>query len=291
MYQEDRRGSLKSVILGVLVAALMGCTALGMTIRFVNIPSGTMDSDIVEFQPILDFVEGYVQDAGFDVEIEAIVVMDYSAAIQAMLHGHAEMCRFGPAQYVLLQRESGGGVVPLARDVKGKTGLPFYNTMIIARADSEIPGICSCLVNDLTIAFVDETSTSGYLVPQVTLGKLGLSQDDFAEIYFAGSHEASIIAVWEGHVDIACTNEYRYGLAIDSGTIVESEMSVLAVSDPIPTNPIVVSDSLDPDLIAALQDAWLAVPNEVAAGFGLAGFAPVIDADYNPIRDLEALQE
>jgi len=277
----------------ILVAILFAITLTGaatQTIRFVNVPSGTMESDIIEFAPILEFVERFVQDAGFDVEFEAITVLDYSAAIQAMIHGHAEMCRFGPGQYVLLSRESGGAVQPIAREIKNKTGLSFYNALLIARTDTGIQGLCSCIRHDYTIAFVDETSTSGYLVPQVILTKYGLSNEDFDSVYFAGSHAASIQAVWDGHVDIAATNDYRYGLAIKEGVIVEAEMQVLAISDPIPNNPIVVSNDLGPELIAALQAAWLAVPIDVAQGFSLSGWEATTDADYNPIRDLEALE-
>jgi len=279
----------------LFATALVFMLSLGLaateTIRFVNIPSGSMETDIVAFAPILQYVEDYVNDAGFDVQFEAIVVLDYSSAIQAMIHGHAEMCRFGPSQYVLLQRESDFGFTPLARDVKGNTGLPYYNTLFIARKDTGIPGFCSCLVDDYTIAFVDETSTSGYMVPLVTLEKYGLSEDDFSEVYFAGSHAGSIQAVWDGHVDIGCTNDYRYNLAIVENVIDEDEMQVLVVSDSIPTNPIVVSNDLDPALIKVLQEAWLSVPADVAAGFKLAGFAAASDGDYDPIRALEALQE
>ena len=274
-----------------LVLALAVSAFATTTIRFVDVPSGDQTADTIAFQPIIDFVEDYVNEKGFDVKIEPLVVLDYSSAIQAMIHGHAEMSRFGPNQYLLLQRESGNAFTPLARDIKGNTGLPFYNTYFIARADSEIPGLCSCLVSDYDIAFVDETSTSGYLVPLVELAKLGLSPDDFDNVYFAGSHAASIQAVWDGHVDIAVTNEYRYGMAIDEGVIVESEMDVLLISAPIPTNPIVAANSLGEDLINILREAWLAVPAEIASGFSLAGFAPATDADYDPVRDLEAISE
>ena len=281
----------KALVCLAIVGLFMFGAFATETIRFVNIPSGDMDSDIVAFAPILQFVEDYVNDAGFDIEFESIVVLDYSAAIQAMIHGHAEMSRFGPAQYLLLQKESDFGFTPLARDIKGKTGLPFYNTLFIARADTGIPGLCSCLVKDYTMAFVDETSTSGYLVPLVELLALGLSPDSFSEVYWAGSHAASIQAVWDGHVDIAVTNEYRYGLAIDEGVIVESEMQVLLVSAPIPTNPIIASNSLGKDLLAVLGEAWLAVPADIAGGFGLGGFALAVDADYDSVRALEAIRD
>ncbi len=53
-------------------------------------------------------------------------------------------------------------------------------------------------------------STSGDLIPQVELMKAGLSiknKNDFKQVYYAGSHDACMMAALNKHVDV-CGNEF-----------------------------------------------------------------------------------
>lgn len=269
------------VVLGFMLVLLCVPGQAVEELIFVNVPSGTTEEDIVKFQPILDHVADV---AG--VEIKYIVATDYSAVIQAMMFGHADMARVGPFEYV--QARELFGAIPIACDVKSNTGTPFYYSFILARADLGLEDFAPEDLKGLNIAYVDPTSTSGYLVPKTMLVEIGLQDTDFNEIYFAGSHASAIIAFAQGMVDIACTNEFRYLKAIASGVITEDDVTIIMRSDPIPSNPVIIRPGLGEELVARLMVAWLTVPPEAAAPFKLDGFAVTLDERYDPIRDIAA---
>jgi len=232
-----------------------------------------------KFQPILDYV---AETAG--ISIKYMVVTDAASSIQALQFGHADMARLGPFQYV--QARELMGAYPIARDIKSNTGEPFYYSLILAKAGYGFEDVDVTAENlrGLDIAFVSPTSTSGYMVPETMLTELGMTDADYGEIYFAGTHGTSILALANGVVDLACTNEFRYLMAIDEGVIAPEDVTIIMRSDPIPTDPILLRPGLDGELVARLMAAWLTVSPEACEAFKLDGFAPAIDEDYDPIR-------
>jgi len=275
---------MKKAVLMMAILCIIGIPALATTVDklvFVNVPSGAGNEDLAKFQPILDYVADTI-----GVEIEYMTVTDYAAVIQAMQFGYADMARLGPFQYV--QAKILFGAIPIARDIKSNTSEPFYYTLILASSDSKwAQGTVTA--DDLrghSIAYVSPTSTSGSLVPKTLLFDLGATDDTFSEIYFAGSHAAAISALANGMVDIACTNEFRYLKAIEAEVITEDDVTIMFKSDPIPTDPVVIRTGLGEEMVARLMTAWLTVPAEACEAFKLDGFAPVLDEDYAPIREI-----
>lgn len=302
---------MKKQLVAVLLVLMMAMGAVAFAadpdrLVFVNVPSGTLEADLAEFQPILDHIE-----AVMGIPIEYKVVMDYAAVLQAMMDGWADMARLGPFQVVQAQDLFDG--VVLACDIKSNTGEPFYYSLVLADPSLGIgiPGeyypafrwltrqidtAPRDLVWDITgnaidagafightIAFVEPTSASGYMAPMATLGNHAA---DFDEVLFAGSHAASIIALANGTVDVACTNEFRLLKGLETGDITPDQYTIVLWSDPIPGNGIVIRPGWSDEFVARLRDAWLTVPAEVAGIFKLDGFAPAVASDYDPMRAL-----
>ena len=279
----------KWILKGIfVVAVLVGCVFLVVEIGkaadklvFVNVPSSSGSEEMEMFAPILDYV---AKTSGIDIEYK--IVTDYAACIQALRFGYADMARLGPFQYV--QARTLAGVFPIACDIKSNTGEPFYYSLILASTSTGLVAgeVTAEDLKGKTIAFVSPSSTSGYMVPETMLQKLGLVDDDFGEVYFAGSHSTSIAALANGMVDVCCTNEFRYLKAIESGAITEDDAVIIFRSDPIPTDPVVLRPGLGEETVARLVAAWLTVPAGACEVFALDGFALAMDEDYDPIRSI-----
>jgi len=270
----------------LLVVLLVGFTvSVGAVppeeLVFVNVPSGSAEDDVLAFQPILDHLSTQLE-----IPIEYVVATDYAAVLQAMLYGHADMARVGGFTYI--QGEVLFGAIPIACDIKTNTHMPYDYAYVLARPGLglEPETVSPEDLAGLRIAYVDPTSTSGCLVPKITLINFGVTDEDFSEIYFAGSHDAAILALANGTVDLACCNDFRLEKNLAAGNIAEGQYVILLRSDPIPTNPIIVRPGLGEGFIAALTGAWLTVPPEACAPFKLDGFAPITPTTYDLIRAL-----
>ena len=248
---------------------------------FINIPAGTTTDNVDKFQPTIDWVEEQV-----GIPIEVIEATDYAVAVEALHYKHADFARLGAMS--LINANDLYGIYPIARDIKSNTGEPFYHSVLITRADSGIECPCDicCNAADLTIAFVDPESASGFLFPNLMLAQLGIDTANLKEYVFAGSHASAIISVAKGFTDLAGTNEYRLGKGYESGDVEEDEIRILLTSGPIPTSPICVRPGLDEELVAKLQAAFLSVPYDTARIFALDGFAAATVEDYRMFEEL-----
>ena len=121
--------------------------------------------------------------------------------------------------------------------------------------------------------------------------QLGETRGYFGRVVDAGTHQGSIEMVLDGTIDAS---------GIDS-TVLEREMArrpelgaalrTITTIGPSPIPPVVVARGLDPALKARLRDLFLGMSADPAGRVLLvegrmAGFVPVRDADYEPIREM-----
>ncbi|MGH7360190.1 MAG: phosphate/phosphite/phosphonate ABC transporter substrate-binding protein, partial [Candidatus Methylomirabilales bacterium] len=134
------------------------------------------------------------------VPIRVTVASDYAAVVEALRNRTADLAFVHPAGYVLANREAKAMIV--AKDQwHGNTS---YTARIYVRKESGLKTLEE--LRGKTIAFVDPTSTSGYVYPMVMLIEKGLVRNKdpktfFKEFVFSGSHDAGLQALLNGHVD------------------------------------------------------------------------------------------
>lgn len=208
--------------------------------------------------------------------IELMVVTDYSAVVEALKYGHADIARLGPFTYVLATQEA--EVEAFAVGVTEMHGKPSYHAIIIARADRHIEDL-----NGKSLAYVDVGSTSGYLSPSTYIMDAGI---ELSEEFYAGTHNAAIAAVQNGTVDAACTADIIYVTALKEGVIAEGEFDIVWTSGPLPGSPIVMQKSLDQELQDKIRAAFLEAPTEIILhiGIGECQYVSVEDSDYDDVR-------
>jgi phosphonate transport system substrate-binding protein len=243
-------------------------------------------SDIIErFKPMAAHLERVL-----GIKIEAKSASDYAGVITAMGQKHVDVAYLGPKSYVEAVTRAGAQAVAMELD---KEGTPGYHSLIIARKDKGYTTVDN--VKGKTFAFTDPNSTSGSLVPLMHF-KRDLKvdpKDFFKEVRFAGSHQASILAVANGSVDAAATNDLDFARIVKSGQIREEDVVILWKSELIPGSPMVVRKDLPESLKVAIIGALMTIGDDKAAidRLGNGGFIYTNDAAFDVMRYLMRMQE
>ncbi|MBP1775039.1 MAG: phosphonate transporter, periplasmic phosphonate-binding protein [candidate division NC10 bacterium] len=222
------------------------------------------------------------------IPIKVYMPTDYLGVVEALRNRTADMAFVHPAGYVFANREAKAQIV--AVDVwHGKTS---YTSRFYVRKDSGISSLEG--LRGKTIAFVDPGSTSGYVYPMVTLIKKGLvtNRDPktfFKEAMFAGTHEAALLALLNGSVDAVASFDLAPQQYLKEKEKVE-RISHVAETEPIPEAGMCVREGLDPSLVKKITESLMAFNapeyRPVLKDFyGIDGFAPAKDSDYNPVRE------
>jgi phosphonate transport system substrate-binding protein len=231
------------------------------------------------------------------VELQIYQATDYAGAIQALTSGQVHLAGLGPAGYAAAWVDSEGAVEPLvaAREADGDLG---YYSALIVRADSPYRK-----VEDLkgkTLGWADPNSTSGYLVPLVSLRAIGIEPEKFFQrTVFSGSHENNVIGVLNGTFDSAFVwtgkdPASRGILKVMSGRglVNLQQVRVIWNSQMIPSSPITVRKDMPADMkrdIAKLfVDLYAKDPKmaEIMATGKTAGYVEVQHVLYQPVLDV-----
>src|SRR3970282_940077 len=172
--------------------AFQPAPATGQTkLTMVFVPSRETDIVLFSGQQI-----GRLLSGALGIPVDAVVSTSYTAAIEAMCAGRADIGALNPFSYVLAHEKCGVEVAAISL----RFGLPYYRAQISARADANINTIED--LRGKRFAFVDPASTSGYLFPAAMLKKRGFDPDRFfSQTVFAGSHPNVMLAIYRGQVD------------------------------------------------------------------------------------------
>lgn len=129
-------------------------------------------------------------------------------------------------------------------------GNVIYNGQIIVRNDSSIEKLED--LKGRKFAYVDRYSGSGFFFPNILLARKGIKPlDFFSQVFFTQSHKNSIEGVKKGLYDAAAV--FSASLLADD----HAEFKVIARTDPIPNDPFVVREDLEPSLKKAITEAML----------------------------------
>lgn len=221
------------------------------------------------------------------VPVRVTVASDYAAVIEALRNRTADLAFVHPVGYVLASREAKATIV--AKNLwHGKS---TFTSRIFVRKDSGLRRLED--LRGKTIAFVDPASSSGYTYPMVLLIQRGLVRHRdprtfFRDVVFAGSHDAAMRALLNGHVDaIASFDLAREQYLKDPA---ERERVVfIAETPPIPEAGIAARDGLDAETFARVRAALLEIRGPAHADllkrlYDIDGFEPADDREYDSVR-------
>lgn len=221
------------------------------------------------------------------VPVRVTVASDYAAVIEALRNRTADLAFVHPAGYVLANREAKATIV--ARNVWH--GKATFTSRIFVRKDSGLKTLDE--LRGKTMAFVDPASTSGYIYPMLLLMQRGLVKGRdpktfFREVVFSGSHDASMQALLNGHVDAIATFDMAPEQYLKDRA--QRERVVMVAETPlIPEAGIAARDGLDPALVTRVRAALLTMRGPAYAPllkrvYEIDGFEAADDKDYDPVR-------
>lgn len=182
------------------------------------------------------------------------------------------------------------GVEPIARPVNSD-GTSSYHGYIFVRKNSGIRTVQD--MKGRRFAFVERATTAGYLFPLAYFRENGVADlhGYLGETFFAGSHDAAIMAVLNREADVGAAKNTIYDQLARENPRIERELIILAASKTVPQNGLAVRRDLDPELKNALKEALLAMDKDPAGVealrlFGARGFVETTEADYAYVNEL-----
>ncbi|RKX79071.1 MAG: hypothetical protein DRP60_04875 [Spirochaetes bacterium] len=249
------------------LTALLLIAVLVSTAAFANgkaEPLGTEENPIVwSFVPSGDTQEisaggKEVADMIYEktgIVVEASVATEYAGVIEALSSDppSAHMASLATFAYVVAADR---GVVE-AELISVRYGRPFYDGQIIAGVDSGINSIAD--LKGKTFARPDPLSTSGWIIPSLTMRAAGINPDtDLKQVVDAGGHTGVVTAVYNGDVDAGATYVDARGNLKEDHPDVMDKVVVIEVSAPIPNDGVqfspVVPDDMKEKIITALLE-------------------------------------
>lgn len=229
------------------------------------------------------------------VEMRIFTATDYAGTVQALTSGQIQMAQLGASGYASAWIDSNGAVEPLVTN-KELDGALGYHSILIVKSDSPYKKLDD--LKGKTLAWADPNSTSGYLIPLVSLRGAGIEPEKFfGRTLFSGGHEQSVLGVINGQLDSAFTwsskghNAGQIRAMVDRGVLKMDQFRVVWESPLIPNPLVVVRKDMPEDMKRELRAFWIELHKidpkvaEAAARGKTAGFVPATHEMYKPVLD------
>ena len=239
------------------------------------VPSREADALVDTIQPVADALS-----EALGIPVEGYVATDYTGLVTAMQTGQAQIGAFGPfamvqavdnagAEMILQSERNGSGTYHTQfftndpdkycddEPVEGENG--FLNCNGTADADNgpvaeeKIAEIAA----GTTVSFVEQASASGYIFPATIFLNNDVDPEEDIEPLFAGSHDASVIAVCNGDAEVGVSFDDAREIA-ETDCDIASNVVVFAYGPEIPNDGFAVAGDLSDEAKEAIKQALLA---------------------------------
>lgn len=252
-------------------------------VKLSMVPSADSTKILNNMKPIAQCME---KETGYTFDVS--VPNNYIVVIESLGSKKVDVA-FLPTFGYVMARERFGSQALLKASRQGET---TYKAAIIARADGKVNKVSD--IGGKKVAFVDPASTSGYILPKKLFND---SKVKAAEEVFGGKHDVVVTMVYQGQVDAGAVyyNKPMEGKIRDAREKVmtqfpdvEKKVKIVALTEEIPNDPIVVRKELSAEMKSKLSQGFTkCVETNVDAFTGVNNsdaLAPVKDSDYDGLR-------
>ena len=277
---------LKRLILMIMmVLAFTNAYAESKKFNMVFVPASEKGNES-DYAGLIKIVEDLT-----NFEINTIKVTDYNAAVEAMRAGRADIAWYGGKTYIkaaeIADAEAfAAGVRPGEKDAG-------YYTYFVVKKDSKIKKFSDIKGKVLSLNSIG--STSGDLIPQVELVKINLSttnENDFDNVFYAGSHDACLLAVLNNKSDVCGMSSRNFEARLADNTFKKEDVRIIHKSDRVPPPPLAFSKRIPLEDRNKIKKAVLeSHQHGEIGGYGgkMSHYISVKDSDYDVLRDVVAL--
>ncbi|MEM8505192.1 MAG: phosphonate ABC transporter substrate-binding protein [Cyanobacteria bacterium P01_D01_bin.1] len=239
---------------------------------------------------------------GIGRPVNGFFATDYAGVIEAMGAGKIQLAWYGGKSYIEAAARSDAEAFAQTVASDGSKGYYSYlitnkENPIVADIDTEAGNGDQYVVDNadnLTFAFNDPNSTSGFLVPSYyVFASNGVNPEQaFSELIYAGSHEATAQAVANNQVDVATNNSESLVDLEKSDPDAAEQIQVIWTSPVIPSDPIAYRNDLPDCLKDQVKEFFFTYDDPAVLGdLEWQGFDEAGDADWNTIRELNIGKE
>ena len=249
------------------------------------VPSREADALVEDIEPLAAYLSEQL-----GMPVEGVVSNDYTGLVTAMETGQAQIGVLPP--YGLVQSVDRAGAEIILQSARFGSGTyhtqfftndpdkycedePVENTRMV---DDEEVTYLNCNGTDrafddspegpigiealenleagTAVSFVEQTSASGYIFPATVFLDAGMDPESDIEPLFAGSHDASVIAVCEGQAEVGVSFDDARTAAVTECDVA-TEVVVFAYGPEIPNDGVAVSGDLPDDLKERIKQALM----------------------------------
>lgn len=240
------------------------------------------------------FVAAMSKELGMPVK--AFYVTQYSGVIEGMRFKKVDVAWLGGKSYIDAAKMAGAEA--FAAVVNDRGGRGYYSHLITNRnnpivAEAKAMGGDKYVIknaNNLTFAFNDPNSTSGFLVPSYYIfAANGVNpKEAFKRLIFAGSHEANALAVANNKVDVATASNEALDRLESTNPEARKKIEVIWTSPLIPSDPIAYRKDLPEGLKEKIRNFFYNYKDTaILKPLNSSGFEKADDKRWNIIRELE----
>ena len=219
----------------------------------------------------------------------------YVAVVEAFGTAKADIASINTFSYLMAHAKYGAEAkLRIVRDY-GETS---YKGQFITRVDSGIDSLSD--ITGHSIAYVDPSSTSGYILPKAKLKRLGIKP---SESVFAMRHDNVVTMVYQRQVDVGATYyappDPKTGEILDARMRVEKQfpdvakkIKIIGFTQNIPNDPWVFRKGLPEDMTEKIINAllkYVKTPEGSKALYDIydvRGLIRTKDSDYDGLRKL-----
>lgn len=289
------RQSVLVVFMLLFALFLSGCGQSGIPeqFQFESLGGAQADPLIIGQVPSRSVIELFEQRKSLlrllsdrlDRRFELRVADSYDGIIEGMTDGEYDLVVLGPLAYVEAVDDSGASYRPLVRPVR--FGNPYYRSMIITHPNSGVSQLSD--LRGKSMAFVDPSSTSGYLFPRAhIIQEAGFDPlEDTRRADFLGSHDQVVEAVLSESYDAgAVFDDARNLVLIDN---LDEQLPVIGRTRRIPSEPIAVRSDLSDSTIKRLKSTFLSMHEDNSSvlktmGSNIDRYVEAEDSVYDDVR-------
>ncbi|MGX7111310.1 phosphate/phosphite/phosphonate ABC transporter substrate-binding protein [Gemella cuniculi] len=250
-------------------------------IKMGFVPLKNSEKLVEDVKPIADYLSEKL-----GVKVEAFTASSYIGVVEGIGSGSVDFGIIPPFSALLAQKQSSAKPLLTAR---GATGKPGYTAELYVRKDSEIKTLQD--VKGKKVAFVDPSSSSGYIYPGAMLVEAGLNLDKDISYQFSGGHDKSLQLLLNKDVDVIGTFDgvpEKYSKDFPNAV---TDTRKLATSDLIPGVMVTASSKMDSELQEKLKQALRDIEKDPKMSelfkklFNITGFEDVDQNAYKKVED------
>ncbi len=277
------------------------------------VPALEAEALVDNLEPLANHLE---QELG--IPVRSFVPQDYTGLVEALGAGRADIGMLPPFAAMLGQRRY--DIEPiLISSRKGEVGYRaqwFTNDPALCDGPVEYneyncdarevgrenrtirfascPGSIESIRNQ-TVAFVDPSSTSGFLFPVVQLENNGIDHQTDINSLFVGGHDAAVLAVYANDAKVGVSYDDARNMVCRQYPDIGEKVIVFEHTQMMPNDGVQLRPGLPDDLVEAIKAAFLSLAEEqkdlpddekvLWILYEIDGFVPMTEGLYDPVRD------